>query len=89
MGTQQNLKMGDILLRQGLINEAQLAESLALQKSTDKKLGEILVEKGIINEHQLLQFLAAAYQLPMINLDETVIDERGRFKRLPHPPLRL
>lgn len=76
MGLQQNLRIGDILLREGLITEAQLVEALGLQKTNKKKLGDILIERGIIHEVDLLRILADIYQLPIIDLDHIVTDQK-------------
>lgn len=51
-------RLGEILLHQQLISATQLAEAIALQRSTRKRLGELLVERAWITPHQLSQALS-------------------------------
>lgn len=51
-------RLGDILLKRGLINPRQLEEALAKQRETGAKVGEILVSQGLITKHQLHYTLA-------------------------------
>ncbi len=76
MGLQKSLKIGDILIQESLILEAQLTQALAMQKISKKKLGEILIENGMITEKKFLKVLADTYQLETIELDDVVIDEK-------------
>jgi len=76
MAIQHDFKIGDVLIQQGLITEAGLQEALALQKFTKKKLGEILIEKEFVKEQDFLKVLAAFYQLPLVDLEKTVIDPK-------------
>jgi len=51
------VKMGQIMLLLGYIDEFKLKTSLALQKKIQKRLGEILVEANLINQDQLNRVL--------------------------------
>ena len=51
------VKMGQIMLLLGYIDEHKLRTSLALQKKIQKKLGEILLESNLINKEQLNKVL--------------------------------
>ncbi|MEW6115974.1 MAG: ATPase, T2SS/T4P/T4SS family [Nitrospirota bacterium] len=56
------LKIGDLLIKNGLISESQLQEALARQKELKEKgevalLGNVLVEMKILTATQLLKFL--------------------------------
>lgn len=43
------MKIGEMLIKEGLISKAQLEEALMAQSiEPEKKLGEILIEKGIL-----------------------------------------
>ena len=47
-------RLGDVLVKSGLITQAQLDGAVALQdKRRDKRLGELLVELGAVTIHQL------------------------------------
>ena len=47
--------LGEILIREGLINEAQLSTALMVQRETEPTtpLGQILVRQGVITQRQL------------------------------------
>ncbi len=50
--------LGDTLIKNGVITQAQLDECLAEQKSSGKKLGEIVVAKGYATQDQVEKALA-------------------------------
>ena len=45
--------LGQILLRKGLISEAELEQALREQINSKKKLGEILLEQNLISSSKL------------------------------------
>jgi hypothetical protein len=49
--------LGSVLVRTGRITEAQLRETLKLQKTTLQRLGYILVKSGLVNEKDLVEAL--------------------------------
>lgn len=55
--TREKIRIGEVLMQQGLINQAQLAEALAEQKYSGIQLGEILVCHGWVTRTQLRQAL--------------------------------
>ncbi len=65
---QRKLRLGDLLLQNGVISESQLAEALADQKRSGQKLGKTLVQKGYISEDGLLEFLARQLHIAIIDL---------------------
>ncbi|MBN8555989.1 MAG: type II secretion system ATPase GspE [Deltaproteobacteria bacterium] len=64
----EELDLGGLLLKSGLINEEQLANAVQVQKESNhqKRLGEILVQSKIITEAQLLEILAKQLQIPFV-----------------------
>jgi len=68
-------RLGDTLVKQGMITEVQLLTALQEQKNTDKKLGQIFISKGLITRRQLAETLAKMYQLPMVDLAKIEIQE--------------
>lgn len=60
------LALGEMLIRQGLITEAQLEQALDHQRQRGhrKLLGEVLVELNFVDETQVLRTLAEAYGIP-------------------------
>ncbi|MEO0142579.1 MAG: tetratricopeptide repeat protein [candidate division WOR-3 bacterium] len=50
-------RLGDVLLKKGIIDESMLKQALEEQRTKSKRLGEILVEKGFITQEILAQEL--------------------------------
>src|SRR6056297_154257 len=70
-----NLRLGEILINQGMINSEQLKKALEIQKiDSKKKVGEILVSQGAINRKQLLQALQHVYEAEYIELEDVILD---------------
>ena len=67
-------RLGDLLVREGLINQEQLQRALADQKGNNEKLGSILVRLSIINDDQLIAFLSKQYGIPSITLTQLDVD---------------
>ncbi len=64
----QTLRIGDLLVDNGLITENMLQAALAAQKKSRLKLGKQLIELDYITEDQLLGFLAQQLKIPQIDL---------------------
>jgi type IV pilus assembly protein PilB len=70
-----NLRLGEILINQGMINSEQLKKALEVQKTdSKKKIGEILVSQGSISQKQLLQALQHVYEAEYIELEDVILD---------------
>ncbi|NIA14639.1 MAG: secretion system protein E [Nitrospiraceae bacterium] len=54
----RSMRIGDMLLEQGIITETDLVSALELHKEQDIRVGEALIRLGILNEHTLLFNLA-------------------------------
>lgn len=66
--------MGEILLREKLINVEQLQAAQKAQREGEN-LGYTLAKLGYLEETQLINFLSRQYGVPSINLDECEISE--------------
>ncbi|GMR20968.1 MAG: MSHA fimbrial ATPase MshE [Gammaproteobacteria bacterium] len=64
----RKVRIGDLLITNGIITPGQLTAALATQKQTGRKLGSVLVESGFVSEEQLLTLLAQQLQIPYIDL---------------------
>lgn len=53
----QKSRLGSLLIRKGLITQAQLDSALKLQITSGLRLGEALIEQGILTERQLQKAL--------------------------------
>lgn len=69
------LKIGDMLLKAGLISGEQLDKALKEQQNTSGRLGSILVKLGFITEDEIVQFLSKQFNVPAVNLSEYKIDD--------------
>ncbi|MGR5176808.1 GspE/PulE family protein [Vibrio mediterranei] len=67
-------RLGDLLVEEGIINESQLKQALAAQRSSGRKLGATLIELGALSEQQMLTFLSQQLALPLIDLSRAQID---------------
>src|SRR5437867_3145120 len=74
LGQQMVRRLGDLLVAEGLITDAQLRQALSDQKGKTDKLGTILVGLGFISEEQLIGFLSRQYGIPSITLGNLDID---------------
>jgi len=64
----KNLKLGEMLIRAGIIDEFQLNSALSHQRNLGGRLGNSLVKLGYISENRLLSFLADQLNCPRIDL---------------------
>lgn len=53
----QKSRLGSLLIKKGLLTQAQLDTALQLQLKTQQRLGEVLVEQGLLTERQLTKAL--------------------------------
>ncbi len=60
--------LGEVLVEQGLITQEQLAECLAVQRSTRQSLVNVLLEKGFIDEEQLVVTFVEQLDIPHIRV---------------------
>jgi len=69
------LKLGDELIKAGLINEKQLEKALDEQKKNGGRVGYNLVKLGYVDEEDITGFLSKQYNVPSINLSSFDIEE--------------
>jgi type IV pilus assembly protein PilB len=67
-------RLGELLVRNKLINEGQLAKALEEQRVQGGRLGASLIKLGFLHEDELAAFLSRQYGVPSINLSEFEID---------------
>jgi type IV pilus assembly protein PilB len=75
-------RLGELLVRNDLINRQQLSEALSDQKSNGGRIGSSLVRLGFVKEEELSAFLSKQYGVPSINLAEFEIDP-GVVRHIP------
>ena len=64
----KKVRIGDLLVEEGIISAAQLDGALAQQKGSGKKLGRLLIESGAVSEDKLLSVLSMQLGLPFVGL---------------------
>ncbi len=57
-------KLGEILVRTGLITQDQLTKALEIQRGTTKRLGEVFVELGLVTELDIAMALSKQLGIP-------------------------
>lgn len=74
MQSATKMRIGEMLLAQGYINEDQLNKALETQKSTGKRLGRTLVDLGFMPEERLIEILSRQFEVPYVKLETFHID---------------
>ena len=69
-------KLGDILVRDGLITADQLKRALAEQRNSGMRLGYTLVKLGFIEETEITKMLARQYRMPAVDLSRFEVDPK-------------
>ncbi len=64
----RRVRVGELLLENGLISEEQLRNALAEQKRTGRRLGRVLTDLGYITEQAFYQALARHLQIPFVDV---------------------
>jgi len=70
-----NLRLGDLLVEQGIITADTLTMALQTQKEQGVRLGEALLNLGAINERTLLRNIAHQKGLPYIEPSAAMLDQ--------------
>ncbi len=83
----RRIRIGDLLVEQKIISEAQLTEALQEQKKSGRKLGRVLIENGYIGEDQLLRLLSEQLRIPYVDLSRFELDPK-LVTRLPETHAR-
>jgi type IV pilus assembly protein PilB len=69
-------RIGDLLLREGLVTKEQLARALQEQQQNGTRVGYNLVKLGFVNEAELTRVLARQFRMPAVDLTRFEIDAR-------------
>lgn len=77
-------RLGDMLIRKGLISEQQLNQALIESRTSGERLGEVLLRRQWLFEDELARTLATQLDLPYVNLTATGVD-RAVARMLPAP----
>jgi len=70
-------KLGDILVKEGLITSIQLERALKRQRLTGERLGTILTQLGWLQEEDIAKVLSRQLHIPYCDLAEVKIDKNS------------
>lgn len=79
---QQKLRLGDLLVKEGIISQEQLGKALEAQKKSGLRLGDALVKEGFITQRQLAGVLETQLGIRSIDLRVAPLDMEAA-KRIP------
>jgi type IV pilus assembly protein PilB len=68
------MRIGELLVMNGLITTEQLELALEEQKRSPAKLGEIMISNGYIDERQLAEALEFQLGVPVVKMSESTFD---------------
>jgi type IV pilus assembly protein PilB len=69
-------RIGDLLVREGLISSEQLGKALDDARAHNTRIGYSLIKLGFIPEEELTRMLARQYRVPAVDLNRVNIDLR-------------
>ena len=69
-------RIGDLLVREGLITKEQLEKALQEQKQSGTRVGYNLVKLGFVNEVELTKTLARQFKMPAVDLSRFEVDPK-------------
>ncbi|HWK53467.1 MAG TPA: GspE/PulE family protein [Hyphomicrobiales bacterium] len=86
-GSRKKIRIGDLLVQNGIITDTQLQQALERQRQSGLRLGRVLVDLGYIEENQFLDFLARQLGIPHVDLRQFRFDAEVA-QRLPEAHAR-
>lgn len=81
-----HFKLGEILLKQGLITEAQLKQAIDAQRQEKGRIGEVLVKLGFVREEDITSALGTQLGIPYSSANSDLLkprDEQDLDKLIP------
>jgi type IV pilus assembly protein PilB len=70
------MRLGDLLLKEGLISRDQLDKALLEGKQNGTRLGYALVKLGFVQETDITKMLARQFRMPAVDLSRFEVDPR-------------
>jgi MshEN domain len=77
------MRLGELLVRKGLITDDQLSEALVESRRSGNVVGRVLVDKGWVFESELARVLAEQWSIPYVNLALVGVDHSARVLMSP------
>ena len=74
----QNIRIGDVLVEFGYVNDTQIAAAIEYQKNNKGvRLGKALIDLNYITEHQMLEALGRRLNYELVNIGELTVDVKA------------
>ncbi|MDE6127577.1 MAG: type II secretion system protein GspE, partial [Lachnospiraceae bacterium] len=71
----RKVRLGDALVKDGMISEEQLQKALELQKGSGRKLGETLIDAGMVTEENIARVLSKQLGYESIDLQNISVSK--------------
>ncbi|MBM3244218.1 MAG: type II secretion system protein GspE [Candidatus Omnitrophica bacterium] len=87
MPKEKYLRLGELLVKEGLLNPAQLEKAISVQRQEGGRLGEVLVKLGVVKEDQLVAVLGKQLGIPYFSLGTGMLKPasgQGLEQLIPH-----
>jgi type IV pilus assembly protein PilB len=87
MSKDRYLRLGELLIKEGLIDEPQLEKAIAIQKKEGGRLGEIFIKSGMVAEENMVQALSKQMGIPHYSLANGMLHPSNPLimqKLIPH-----
>ncbi|WP_189524772.1 GspE/PulE family protein [Methylophilus medardicus] len=82
MARPEKIRLGEILVRQNYMTQAELDQALEEQRKTGRRLGRVIAEKGYANERQIAEAVAHQLNIPYLDLGQYELDVK-QVQKLP------
>jgi len=87
MPRKQRRRLGEILVKWGVVTPAGVEEALEHARAENLRIGEALVALGLADEEDVTKALATQYDMEYIDLDRNVVVP-AELKLIPHDIIR-
>ena len=69
-------RLGEILVKEGLLSRERLAQALVEQRSSGMPLGFVLAKQGMVQEVEITRIVARQLRVPAVDLSHFEVDQR-------------
>ncbi len=77
MAQNMKLRLGDLLIKNKVIDDEQLQVALTEQRKSGRKLGTTLIAMGLVKEQQLVELLSTHLKVPAIDLNDYRVNQNA------------
>jgi MSHA biogenesis protein MshE len=82
MARPEKIRLGEILVRQNYMTQAELDQALEEQRKTGRRLGRVIADKGFASERQIAEAVAHQLNIPFLDLGQYELDVK-QVQKLP------